>query len=48
MPVPQLTAEDLKDIGVTIVGDRRKMLTAIAELSASSTTVAAVAQPPPA
>jgi class 3 adenylate cyclase len=45
--LPQLTAEDLKDIGVTIVGDRRKMLTAIAELSASSTTVAA-AQPPPA
>lgn len=27
--LPQLTAEDLKDIGVTIVGDRRKMLTAI-------------------
>ena len=34
--LPQLTAEDLKDIGVAIVGDRRKMLTAIAELSASS------------
>ena len=30
----QLTAEDLKDIGVAIVGDRRKMLTAIAALSA--------------
>ena len=32
----QLTEEDLKDIGAVIVGDRRKMLTAIAELSASS------------
>jgi predicted ATPase/class 3 adenylate cyclase len=32
----QLTAEDLKDIGVTVVGDRRKMLTAIAALSAAS------------
>jgi hypothetical protein len=42
--LPQLTAEDVKDIGVTIVGDR-KMLTAIAELSASAATVA---QPPPA
>jgi hypothetical protein len=30
--LPQLTAEDLKDIDVVIVGDRRKMLTAIAEL----------------
>ena len=34
--LPQLTAEDLKDIGVAIVGDRRKMLTAIAALSAAS------------
>ena len=31
-----LTADDLKDLGVTIVGHRRKMLTAIAELSGSS------------
>jgi hypothetical protein len=39
------TAEDLKDIGVAIVGDRRKMLTAIAELSASSAAPAPFAQP---
>ena len=44
--LPQLTAEDLKDIGVVIVGDRRKMLTAIAELSASSAAPTAVATPP--
>jgi len=29
--LPQLTAEDLKDIGVAIVDDRREMLTAIAD-----------------
>src|SRR5271168_4574698 len=43
--LPQLTAEDLKDIGVTIVGDRRKMLTAIGELSASSAAPTPTAQP---
>ena len=32
--LPTLTADDLKDLGVTIVGHRRKMLTAISELSA--------------
>jgi hypothetical protein len=31
-----LTADDLKDLGVTLVGHRRKILTAIAELSASA------------
>ncbi len=31
----ELTAEDLKDLGVTIVGHRRKLLTAIEALSAS-------------
>ena len=31
-----LTAEDLKDLGVTLVGHRRKVLTAIADLSASA------------
>src|ERR1700723_931758 len=44
--LPQLTAEDLKDIGVAIVGDRRKMLTAIAQLSASSVAPAPIATPP--
>ena len=42
--LPQLTAEDLKDIGVSTVGDRRKMLTAIAELSRSTPSLA---QPQP-
>ena len=30
--LPKLTAEDLKDIGVAMVGDRRKLLEAIAAL----------------
>jgi class 3 adenylate cyclase len=30
--LPKLTAEDLKDLGVTAVGDRRKLLEAIADL----------------
>ena len=30
--LPRLTAEDLKDIGVAAVGDRRKLLEAIAAL----------------
>ena len=30
--VPNLTAEDLKDLGVSIVGHRRKLLDAIAAL----------------
>jgi class 3 adenylate cyclase len=38
--LPKLTAEDLKDIGVAIVGHRRKILSAIAELSGSSAVVA--------
>src|SRR5215831_18245327 len=32
--LPKLTADDLKDIGVTAVGHRRKLLEAIAQLSA--------------
>ena len=32
--LPKLTSDDLKDIGVTAVGHRRKLLEAIAELSA--------------
>src|ERR1700686_5090150 len=30
--LPKLTAEDLKDLGVTLVGDRRMLLDAIAAL----------------
>ncbi len=43
-----LTADDLKDIGITIVGHRRKILTAIAQLApaaADSSTVAEVEPP---
>ncbi len=39
--LPKLTAEDLKDLGVGSVGDRRKLLAAIADLSGPS------AAPPP-
>ena len=34
--LPSLTADDLRDIGVTKVGDRRRLLTAIAALGASA------------
>src|SRR3974377_2493694 len=34
--VPRLTAEDLKDLGVGIVGHRRKLLDAIAALRADA------------
>ena len=30
--LPDLTADDLKELGVTVVGHRRKLLTAIASL----------------
>jgi hypothetical protein len=33
--LPRLTAEDLKDLGVTIVGHRRVLLDAIADLRSS-------------
>ena len=33
--LPNLTAEDLKDLGVAIVGHRRKLLLAIGALSAA-------------
>ena len=46
--LPTLTAEDLKELGVGILGHRRKMLTAIAALSSSSALPASVARPPPA
>lgn len=34
--LPSLTADDLKELGVVILGHRRKLLNAIAELSASA------------
>ena len=44
--LPKLTAEDLKDLGVAIVGHRRKVLSAIAELSGSSAPPAPATLPP--
>ena len=32
--LPQLTADDLKDLGISAVGDRRRLLAAIAALAA--------------
>ena len=43
--LPQLTADDLKDIGVSAVGDRRRLLAAIAALSDQSPSVNALASP---
>jgi hypothetical protein len=40
----KLTADDLKDLGVTIVGHRRKIMTAIAEPSGSAVAPAAAAE----
>ena len=34
--LPRLTVDDLKDLGVATVGDRGKLLVAIAELAAPS------------
>jgi len=36
--LPSLTAEDLKDLGVTLVGDRRRLLDAIAALRPGALT----------
>src|SRR5215468_6627195 len=36
--LPSLTAEDLKDLGVKLVGHRRRLLNAIAALGTSATT----------
>jgi hypothetical protein len=43
--LPQLTADDLKDIGVSAVGDRRRLLAAIAALG-GATPPADVPAPP--
>jgi class 3 adenylate cyclase len=45
--LPSLTAEDLKDLGVTIVGHRRKLLDAIAALHAPAKAKAAPLAKPP-
>jgi class 3 adenylate cyclase/predicted ATPase len=37
--LPSLTSEDLKDLGVSLVGDRRRLLDAIAALRAGASTV---------
>src|SRR5216683_2755895 len=37
--LPSLTAEDLKDLGVALVGDRRRLLDAIAALRTGASTV---------
>src|SRR5271166_797343 len=44
--LPQLTADDLKDIGVSAVGDRRRLLAAIAALSGLTPSENAPASPP--
>jgi class 3 adenylate cyclase/predicted ATPase len=43
--LPSLTAEDLKDLGVTLVGHRRRLLDAIAALGAEMPAAAATAAP---
>jgi class 3 adenylate cyclase/tetratricopeptide (TPR) repeat protein len=45
---PSLTAEDLKDLGVGVVGHRRKLLDAIALLRADGSAKAPPAEAPPA
>src|SRR6202790_1855738 len=47
--LPNLTADDLKELGVTVVGHRRKLLTAIASLDRSlpASDMAATVPPPP-
>jgi class 3 adenylate cyclase len=45
--LPQLTSDDLKDIGVTAVGDRRRLFAAIAALATPRSSEAIAPQPPP-
>ena len=42
--LPRLTAEDLKDLGVTLGGDRRRLLDAIGALRAEATPTTAPAR----
>src|SRR6266849_4156895 len=46
--LPSLTAEDLKDLGVGFVGDRRKLLDAIAALRAGASAPTPLSDAPPA
>src|SRR6478672_5661861 len=43
--LPSLTVEDLKDLGVTLVGDRRRLLDAIAALGTAASATAVTAAP---
>jgi hypothetical protein len=43
--LPSLTAEDLKDLGVTLVGHRRRLLEAVAALGAVSPAATVTAAP---
>src|SRR5580704_1737232 len=43
--LPSLTAEDLKDLGVTLVGHRRRLLDAVAALGAASPAATVTAAP---
>jgi class 3 adenylate cyclase len=44
--LPSLTADDLKDLGVNLVGDRHRLLDAIASLRAEATPVGKAAATP--
>ena len=44
--LPQLTADDLKDIGVAAVGDRRKLLAAIGALAGATPPASSTASAP--
>jgi class 3 adenylate cyclase len=44
--LPRLTVDDLKDLGVTVVGHRRKIMSAIEELNAAAVTRADAMKPP--
>src|SRR5215471_20759180 len=46
--LPRLTAEDLKELGVGFVGDRRKLLDAIAVLRAEATAPTSLSDAAPA
>lgn len=45
--LPSLTAEDLKDLGVTLVGHHRRLLDAIAALGAEAPVAAPARSPAP-
>jgi SAM domain (Sterile alpha motif) len=46
--LPSLTAEDLKDLGVGFVGDRRKLLDAIVALRTETSAPTPLSDAPPA